>query len=44
MKKIINILLIFILSFNIKLFAESGFEAVLNVPLGVSLGIFNDRK
>lgn len=41
MKKIINILLIFILSFNIKLFAESGFEAVLNVPLGVSLGIFN---
>lgn len=41
MKKIINILLIFTLSFNIKLFAESGFEAVLNVPLGVSLGIFN---
>ncbi len=41
MKKIINILLIFILSFNIKLFAESGFESILNVPLGVSLGIFN---
>lgn len=29
------------MTFNIKLFAESGFEAVLNVPLGVSLGIFN---
>ncbi|OEJ15310.1 hypothetical protein BFL38_13500 [Brachyspira hampsonii] len=41
MKKIINILLIFILSFNIKLFAESGFEALLNIPLGASFGIFN---
>ena len=41
MKKIINILLIIMLSFNIKLFAESGFEAILNVPLAASLGIFN---
>ncbi|MEI0447709.1 hypothetical protein R4J03_11715 [Brachyspira intermedia] len=42
MKNIKKILLIIIImTFNIKLFAESGFEAVLNVPLGVSLGIFN---
>ncbi|WP_041177524.1 hypothetical protein [Brachyspira intermedia] len=39
MKKIL--LIIIIITFNMKLFAASGFEAVLSVPLGVSLGIFN---
>lgn len=40
MKKILFVI-VFILSINIKSFAEGGFEAVLNLPLGVSLGIFN---
>ena len=40
MKKKI-LLIIIIITFNMRLFAASGFEAVLNVPLGVSLGIFN---
>ncbi|ANN63714.1 hypothetical protein JQ824_08705 [Brachyspira hyodysenteriae] len=39
MKKIL--LIIIIITFDIKLFAEGGFEAILNVPLGASLGIFN---
>ncbi|CRF35217.1 hypothetical protein BRSU_2509 [Brachyspira suanatina] len=40
MKKILLIIII-ITTFNIKLFAKGSFEAILNVPLGVSLGIFN---
>ena len=39
--KKLSLVIALILVANIKVFAESGFEAVLNVPLGVSLGIFN---
>ena len=38
MKKIL-LIIIFILSFNIRTFAESGFVAILNVPVGLSIGI-----
>lgn len=43
MKNIQKILIIifFILFSNIEVFAESGFEAVFNIPLGASVGIFN---
>ncbi|OEJ15308.1 hypothetical protein BFL38_13490 [Brachyspira hampsonii] len=41
MKKVkqISLVIVLILSANIKVFAESGFEASLNVPLGASFGI-----
>ncbi|MBW5409159.1 hypothetical protein E6A50_02065 [Brachyspira hampsonii] len=37
MKKVLFIIIII----NFNLLAESGFEAILNIPLGASLGIFN---
>ena len=42
MKKIkkLSLVIVLILVANIKVFAESGFEAALSVPLGASFGIF----
>ena len=46
MKKIkrLSLVIVLILVANIKVFAESGFEAALSVPLGASFGIFTGES
>ena len=46
MKKIkrLSLVIALILVANIKVFAESGFEAALSVPLGASFGIFTGES
>ena len=38
--KKLSLVFLFILAANMKVFAASGFEAALSVPLGASFGIF----